>query len=64
MGKLADSWKVSLSVPQETGLFFDVIIEGPGTFALAVRFTGPDEQEAGFVKITIRNGLLPFLTKR
>jgi hypothetical protein len=64
MGKLPDSWKASISEPQETGLYVDVTIEGPGTFAWAIRFTGPDEQEAGFVKITIRNGLLPFLTKK
>jgi hypothetical protein len=64
MGKLPDSWKASISEPQKTGAYVEVTIEGPGTFAWTCRFTGPDEQEAGFVRTTIRNGLLPFLIKK
>jgi len=64
MGKLPDSWKASIFQPQKTGVYVEVTIEGPGTFAWTCRFTGPNEQEAGFVRTTIRNGLLPFLTKK
>jgi hypothetical protein len=62
MGQLSDSWRASIFEPQKTNLYVDVTIEGPETFVWACRFTGPDEQEARFVKTTIRNGLLPFLS--
>ena len=64
MGKLPDSRQASIFEPQKTGTYVEVTIEGPETFAWTCRFTGPNEQEAGFVKTTIRNGLLPFLTKK
>jgi hypothetical protein len=64
MGKLPDSWQASIFEPQKTGLYVEVTIDGPETFAWTPRFTGPNEQEAGFVKTTIRNGLLPSLTKK
>ena len=64
MGKLPDSWQASIFEPQKTGTYVEVTIEGPETFAWTCRFTGPNEQEAGFVKTTIRNGLLPFLTRK
>ena len=64
MGKLPNSWRASIFEPQKTGAYVEVAIEGPGTFAWTCRFNGPDEQEAGFVKTTLRNGLLPFLTKK
>jgi len=62
MGKLPDTWQASIFEPQKTGTYVEVTIEGPETFAWTCRFTGPDEQEARFIKTTIRNGLLPFLT--
>lgn len=62
MGKLPDSWRASIFEAQKTGAYVEVTIEGPATFAWTCRFTGPNEQEAGFVKTTIRNGLLPFFT--
>ena len=64
MGKLPSSWTASIVETQETGLYVEVRIEGPETFKWTRRFTGPSEQDAGFVKTTIRNGLLPFLTKK
>ena len=64
MGKLPDNWKASIFEPQKTGTYVEVTIEGPETFAWTCRFTGPNEQEARFVKTTIRNGLLPFLTDK
>ena len=64
MGKLSSNWTASIYEPQETGFYVDVIIEGPETFKWTRRFTGPDEQKAGFVKMVIRNGLLPFLTSK
>ena len=64
MGKLPDSWQASIFEPQKTGTHVEVTIEGPETFAWTCRFTGPDEQESRFVKTIIRNGLLPFLTKK
>ena len=62
MGKLPDTWQASIFEPQKTGTYVEVTIEGPETFAWTCRFTDPDEQEARFIKTTIRNGLLPFLT--
>ena len=64
MGKLPDSWRASIFVPQEKSMYVEVTIEGPGTFEWTCRFTGPDEQEAAFVKATIRNGILPYLPRR
>jgi hypothetical protein len=64
MESLPETWHASIFAPQETSAYVEVTIEGPETFAWTCRFTGPDEQEARFVKTTIRNGLLPFLTKK
>jgi hypothetical protein len=64
MERLPDSWKASIFEPRRPGAYVEVTIEGPGTFAWAIHFTGPDEQEAGFIKTTLRNGLLPFLTDK
>ena len=64
MGKLPASWTASIYQPQGTGLYVEVIIEGPETFKWTRRFTGPDEQKSEFVKMAIRNGLLPFLTAK
>jgi hypothetical protein len=63
MGKLPDSWKASIFEPQKTGAHVEVTIEGPGSFVWKRRFTGPHEQEERFVRMTIRNGLLPYLPK-
>ena len=64
METLPDTWQASIFEPQETSTYVEVTIEGPETFAWTCRFTGPNEQEARFVKTTIRNGLLPFLTDK
>lgn len=64
MEKLPDNWRVSIFEPQKTGMYVEVTIEGPETFAWTCRFTGPDEQEDRYVKTTIRNGILPFVTNK
>jgi hypothetical protein len=64
MESLPETWQASIFTPQETSTYVEVTIEGPDTFAWTCRFTGPNEQEARFVKTTIRNGLLPFLTEK
>jgi hypothetical protein len=64
MESLPDTWQASIFEPQKTGMYVEIVIEGPETFSWTCRFTGPNEQETGFVKTTIRNGLLPFLTEK